>query len=217
MTDDQIPAGGDRRGVDTGLLAVTQSLVGEAEKRAKAYETAHRREHEEFEAAHRREHEELEKSHSARMTARNLFLAERDQRYGERFQASQEALKEASLASKEAIEAALKAAKEAVDKSEASVTKAADATFVKIENLREDLAGVMPRLEAENRLGELARRMDECTSQITGVASQFTALASGLASAKSLKTESSTSLRDNAGLIVAILALLLVLARDFFR
>jgi hypothetical protein len=199
MADDQLPAWGDRRGVDTGLLAVTQSLVGEAEKRAKAYEETHRR-----------EHEELEKARLERKTAQDRFLTEWNRRLDERNIENQRAIDAAFKAAEQAIAADRAATQKAIEKSETAQAETNKATYVSLSGLNTELQrlreNLTPRGEADARFAaviELINSLKERMDRGEGATTQ--------------EATGKTSLRDNAGLIVAVLALLLVLARDFFR
>jgi nitrogen regulatory protein PII-like uncharacterized protein len=154
MVEHDVQAGGDRRGMDPSVLAFIQARQDA------------------FESAHKEIHDQAEQARKDRGIMQKEMMAERDQRYAERFEASQEALREASKASRDAIEAALKAAKEAVDKSEVSQTKQADATFVKVENLGKALSDVMPRVEAVNRFNEMVKSIDELKLEVRTLAAE---------------------------------------------
>lgn len=213
----------DRRGVDAALLAVTKTLVGEVEKRAIAEEDSHRR-----------EHEDMEKHRLERLANQERFMSERDKRYEERFLASQQALQEASASAKEAIAVANANAKEAITvafanakeaiatanasqaaailKSENAQAEVNKATFVTIDNLRQTMAGVMPRAEADNRFNEIVKTMDELKLQ------QRTMLAQRQGNTEAVRTRTEDSRTQVAWIAAAIsfVVMIVVVANAFF-
>lgn len=84
-------------------------------------------------------------------------LTERDQRYEDRFIASQLAVQAAFTAAEKAVEAALASAEKAINKAEVSIEKRADATYVAIGEMQRFLANLMPRSEAENRYSNIEK------------------------------------------------------------
>lgn len=103
---------------------------------------------------------------SDRLASIETLLVERDLRYNERFEA--QAL---------AVNAALTAAKEAVNKAEVAAEKRFDAANEFRGQLSDQAATFMPRLESEQRMGELERRLIEVGSRLdtmTGRSSGFT-------------------------------------------
>lgn len=183
MTDGETQvrgAGVDRRGLDAVTLEMVKTL------HAQFVET-HGDIHTVYIAAHEREHEQAAEAAAAalELAARRLadaeksirehfdtILQERDDRYEERFAASQLAV-QAALAEQEkaraaafisaekAIAAAFESAKEAIAKSEASVIKQADATFVKIDKMQEMLGQVMPKDEVLSRFESITESQAE--------------------------------------------------------
>jgi hypothetical protein len=170
----------DRRGVDGVTLEIIKTLHAQ-------FVESHGDIHTTYIAAHEREHEQASEASEAALAlaARRLgeveksvrehfdtILRERDNRYEERFAASQVAV-QAALAEQEkarsaafisaekAISAAFESAKEAIAKSEASVIKQADATFVKIDKMLEMLALVMPKDEVLSRFESITESQAE--------------------------------------------------------
>jgi hypothetical protein len=166
--------------MDTTTLGVIKALHNQ-------FVEAHGDIHTVYVAAHEREHEQALAASEAALdlAARRLaeverairehfdtILTERDNRYEERFAASQVAV-QAALAEREkavgaafvaaekAIEAAFEASKEAIVKSETSVIKQADSTFVKIDKMQEALTSTMPKDEVLSRFTALAEAIAE--------------------------------------------------------
>ena len=165
----------DRRGADSVTLQIIKTLHEQ-------FVDAHGDIHRVYVLAHEREHEQTAAAGEAalELAARRLaeaekairehfdtILIERDNRYEERFAASQvavqaalaereKAVTAAFIAAEKAIEAAFEASKEAIVKSEASVIKAADSTFVKIDKMQEAMTAVMPKDEVLSRFTALA-------------------------------------------------------------
>jgi len=129
-----------------------------------------------------------------------------DRRYQERFEAqatamtaaftaSEEAIKAALdskeksveaafIASEKAIAAAFESAEKAISKAEVSIEKRADATYVSLNELTRSLGNLMPRAEADVRIGNieervtsLSSRQDRQEGQSKGITSTTAALA----------------------------------------
>jgi hypothetical protein len=170
----------DRRGLDAVTLEMVKTLHAQ-------FVESHSDIHTTYIAAHEREHEQAAASQEAALdlAARRLaevekavrehfdtILQERDNRYEERFAASQLAV-QAALAEQEkaraaafisaekAIAAAFDSAREAIAKSEASVIKQADATFVKIDKMQEMLGQVMPKNEVLSRFESITESQSD--------------------------------------------------------
>lgn len=111
---------------------------------------------------------------------------ERDRRYEQRFEAQTEA-----------VSAALTSAKEAVDKAETAATR----RFESVNEFRAQLADqagtFMPRLEAEQRIGQLAEKIDD----IKGTRSQ------GFAQGGQVTVMALAALASIAAVISVIIAL----------
>jgi hypothetical protein len=179
--DPQARSGGaDRRGLDAVTLEMVKTL------HAQFVET-HGDIHTVYIAAHEREHEQVAAAQEAALSlaARRLaeveksvrehfdtILQERDNRYEERFAASQLAVQAALveqekartvafISAEKAIAAAFESAKEAITKSEASVIKQTDATFVKIDKMQEMLSLVMPKDEVLSRFESITESQAE--------------------------------------------------------
>lgn len=136
------PGQPDRRGLDTGLLAVIQAL------------------HTAFVASHQREHQLHDE-------ATTDLIAERDARYTEHFKALDQTIRALDTASREAVSAAQKAAREMTDKSAASLEKAADKTYVTLDKLSMEMSRMVSRDEftgstkaAEALITELRKTYD---------------------------------------------------------
>jgi hypothetical protein len=89
------------------------------------------------------------------------LLREMDLRYQQRFDAQQKALEAALLAQEKAVQTAMIAAEKAVAKAEVAAEKRFDSTNEFREQLRDQAATLMPRSEAESRLGALAEKIDD--------------------------------------------------------
>jgi hypothetical protein len=226
MPDDDPPRGaGDRRGADGVTLEIIKTLHGQ-------FVETHGDIHNVYIAAHEREHETATASADAALAlaARRLaevehairehfdtILGERDNRYEERFAASQVAV-QAALAEQEkarsaafisaekAIEAAFEASKEAIVKSEASVIKQADSTFVKIDKMQEALANVMPKDEVLSRFVGLSESfLDMRKAQDTYLRDIWDRLKAVEASTQG-RTEQRTEIQQMAPWIVALIS-----------
>jgi hypothetical protein len=170
----------DRRGMDGVTLAFVRALHAQ-------FVEAHADIHTVYVASHEREHTQVAEAHreALELSGRRIadldkairehfdtILAERDNRYEERFAASQVAVS-AALAEQEkarssafvsaekAIAAAFDASKEAIAKSEVSVIKQSDATFVKIDKIQEMLAMIMPKEEVLSRFESITDSVAE--------------------------------------------------------
>lgn len=91
----------------------------------------------------------------------SLAISELDRRVEQHFDLNDKALESALLSAKEAVAAALTAAKEAVDKAEAAASKRFEATNEFRGQLSDQANTFMPRLEAEQRLGQLRDLIDD--------------------------------------------------------
>lgn len=97
------------------------------------------------------------------------IMDERDNRYEQRYQASQKALDAALLSADRAVQAALQAAKEAVNKAELS----ADKRFELLNELRTGVA-TTDQIEAlEKIVGDLAKRSDQRDGRGAGVGAVY--------------------------------------------
>lgn len=92
------------------------------------------------------------------------LISEADKRYEQRFIAQQEAIQAALLAQKEAVNAALVAADRAVGKSETASEKRFENVNEFRAQLADQAANLMPRSEAETRLGSLSDKLTDSTT-----------------------------------------------------
>ena len=118
------------------------------------------------------------------------FIAAYDKRYEQRYEASQKALEAALVAQKDAVKEAFAAQKEAINAALASadraVSKAEVASEKRFEGVNEFRAQLgdqqrtlMPRAEAENRLGTLAEKVGILESFRTEMLSRGTGTKEG--------------------------------------
>jgi hypothetical protein len=225
--DPQARAGGDRRGLDGVTLEMIKTLHEQ-------FVETHGDIHTVYIAAHEREHEQVAAAQEAalELAARRLkeveksirehfdtILQERDNRYEERFAASQLAV-QAALAEQEkarsaafisaekAITAAFEASKEAIAKSEVSVIKQSDATFVKIDKIQEMLALIMPKDEVLSRFESITEsQADMRKTQDTYLRDVWDRLKT-LEASKQGQTEQRTETQMMVPWVVALLSLI---------
>jgi hypothetical protein len=88
-------------------------------------------------------------------------LSEMDLRYQQRFDEQQRSLTDAAVAADRAVSAALESAEKAVSKAEAANEKRFDSVNEFRGQLRDQATSFIPRIEAEQRLSQLAERLDE--------------------------------------------------------
>lgn len=105
-----------------------------------------------------------------------LQFAERDERYKQRHDASQEAIRTAVAGVERAVAVAFAGSEKAILKAEVSIEKRADATYVALGELTKHLNGLVPREEAEaklksleDKLTEAARRLDRMEGSTQGM------------------------------------------------
>lgn len=106
------------------------------------------------------------------------MLSESDKRYEQRFIAQQEAIQAALLAQKEAVNAALVAADRAVIKAELAAEKRFEAVNEFRATLADQAATLMPRAEAEARIGAMAEKLSEISDRVNRSEGNGTGLAS---------------------------------------
>jgi hypothetical protein len=96
-----------------------------------------------------------------------------DLRYQQRYDAQNKALDAALLAAEKAVQTALLAAKDAVDKAE----RAAEKRFESVNEFRAQLsdqaATFMPRLETEQRIGQLADRNVDLQERLIAISQRI--------------------------------------------
>lgn len=147
--------------------------------------------------------ENLEKMH-------DRVFHERDTRYNERFEASEEAVAVALKASREsaakatdaqreAVEAAFEASEKAISKAETSIEKRADATYVALSELQRMLGNLMTRSESEQRFTDHLERIQTLANRVTV-----------MESVKRGAGEERTDMKDSTRMFIAIGGFVLV-------
>jgi hypothetical protein len=94
------------------------------------------------------------------------WFAEKDLRDQQRFDAAERALQAALIAQERAVQAAQQAAATAATKAEIASEKRFDANNEFRGQLADQAATLMPRAEAEQRIGQLAEKIEELRSSI---------------------------------------------------
>lgn len=167
----------------------------------------------------------------------DAVLTERDQRYGERYDASQTAVKAALqatekavdtafesrekaiaaafLSSEKAIASAFESAEKAIAKSEMSIEKRADATYVAIGELQRMLSVLMPRTEAEGRFAAVTTATAELRKTYDAGLAVLSDRVKGLESRGQGKAESQFDMRAWGVALIAFVSLVVTVAVMF--
>jgi hypothetical protein len=103
---------------------------------------------------------EADRRVTGEIAAINAAMVAADKRYEQRFIAQQEALVAAQSAAKEAVAAALLAADRAVSKADLANEKRFDSVNKFRATLADQASQLMPRIEAEARISNLAEKLD---------------------------------------------------------
>ncbi len=167
----------------------------------------------------------------------DAVLTERDNRYEERFAASQVAVSAAFVASEKAVAAAFEArekaiaaafeasekavaaafesADRAITKAEISIEKRADATYVALGELQRLLGALMPRAEAEGRFASGSQSVSELRKNYDASLATLTERVKGLESIRTGKAETQFDMRAWMVALVGVIALAVTIAVAF--
>jgi len=176
-----VTASGDRfhddsPGVELAVVQFTKALHTQ-------FVDSHSHVHDAFVVSHEREHELASTAHAKALEAShkrladefhnfttfyNSVLGDLNTRLDERHAASEVALSAALEAKDKATANAFAASEKAILKAEVSIEKRADATYVALAELQRMLADLMPRIEAEGRISQLAEKVGELDKRNQG-------------------------------------------------
>ena len=94
------------------------------------------------------------------------LMDERDQRYGQRFEAQQEALTAALIAAEKAVSKALEAAEKAVSKAEIATEKRFESMNEFRDQLRDQAATLLSRVEYAAKVDSLDKAISDLTARV---------------------------------------------------
>jgi len=163
------PLHDDSPGVELAVVQFTRALHAQ-------FVASHSHVHDVFVASHEREHELASSAHTKALEASHKRLADEFENFktfyntvlgdlniklDERHASADLALGAALESKDKQVASAFAASEKAILKAEVSIEKRADATYVALSELQRMLGDLMPRIEAESRIVQLAEKVGD--------------------------------------------------------